>query len=226
MATSGTTAFTLDVNQICEEAFERCGVDKQKLAGDSQQSARRSLNLMFTAWSNVGSMPWRTEKASLTLTAGTASYTLPAGTIDVVTAVLRRDGIDIDMTALARSDYESIPSKTTTGRPDRYFIDKQATPVMYLWQVPENSTDTIEYWALKPVEDVTTAIENVDAPNRWLDAICWELAYRMFMKLPTALWSMERLAEIKNERKSSYDLARMEDGDRADMVVLPWGLGW
>ena len=223
MAVSGAVAFTLDVTQICDEAWERCGVDKQMLTGDHQVSARRSLNLLFARWSNLSSLPWQMVKTSLTLTAGDADITLPTGTIDVINAVLRRSGTDIDMIPISRTDYDSIPNKATTGRPDRYFIDKQATPVMYLWQSPENSTDTLEYWRLTQADDVTLAVENVDTPTRWLDAVCAELSYRLYMKRPDDQINPLRLSEIKGERKESYDAASIGDRDRSDSVIIPGG---
>jgi len=45
MATSGTTAFDLNVDELIEEAFERCGLELR--TGYDLETARLSLNLMF-----------------------------------------------------------------------------------------------------------------------------------------------------------------------------------
>ena len=55
MAYSGTRAFNLDISEIIEEAFERCGL--QVLTGYDLKSAKRSLNLMFSEWANRGLNP-------------------------------------------------------------------------------------------------------------------------------------------------------------------------
>ena len=45
MATSGTTSFNLDIDDIIEDAYERCGVRTN--SGYNIKSARRSLNILF-----------------------------------------------------------------------------------------------------------------------------------------------------------------------------------
>ena len=52
MATSGTTAFNMDLTEIVEEAFERAGGELR--TGYDLRTASRSLNLMFSQWANRG----------------------------------------------------------------------------------------------------------------------------------------------------------------------------
>jgi len=56
MATSGTTAFDLSVDELIEEAYERCGIELR--TGYDLQTARRSLNLMIAEWANRGLNQW------------------------------------------------------------------------------------------------------------------------------------------------------------------------
>ena len=44
MTTTGTVAFNLDMNDLIEEAFERCGAELR--SGYDFRTARRSLNLL------------------------------------------------------------------------------------------------------------------------------------------------------------------------------------
>ena len=46
--TTGTTAFNLDMNDLIEEAFERCGQELR--TGYNFRTARRSLNLLTIEW--------------------------------------------------------------------------------------------------------------------------------------------------------------------------------
>ena len=48
MAPSSTNTFNLDVDQVIEEAFERCGINSR--SGYDLKSARRSLNIMLAEW--------------------------------------------------------------------------------------------------------------------------------------------------------------------------------
>ena len=52
MATSGTYAFNLDLGEIMEEAYERCGLELR--SGYDYKTARRSLNLLMLDWQNRG----------------------------------------------------------------------------------------------------------------------------------------------------------------------------
>ena len=56
MATSGTTAFNMDLTELVEEAFERAGSEMR--TGYDLKTARRSLNLMFADLANRGVNMW------------------------------------------------------------------------------------------------------------------------------------------------------------------------
>jgi hypothetical protein len=215
MASSGTYTWSPTVAEIIDEAFERARIDPATITVYQQLSARRSLNALLTAWSNLGIHMWTVEQRTLTLVAGTASYNLPAEVIDVLDAVLRRSGVDTPMMPMGRQDYAAIPNKTTRGRPTQYFIDRQAAqPVMKLWLVPENSTDTIIYNDFRSFQDVKSDMTNtVDTPKRWLDALFDELAVRVHRK-----WGGEDhkfREELREVAAASLNAARMEDRERA-----------
>ena len=85
MTTTGTAAFNLDLNDIFEEAFERCG--KEMRSGYDFRTARRSLNLLTIEWSNRGINLWTIEEGLIPLTQGQITYDLPADTIDLLDQV-------------------------------------------------------------------------------------------------------------------------------------------
>jgi hypothetical protein len=120
MATSGTTAFELDVNDYIEEAYERCGLEAR--TGYDLKSARRSLNILFADWANRGLNQWTITQRTQTVTAGTASYSLGTDVIDILSVVVRRDNTDISAERLSRSEFLNIPNKTTQARPNQFFL--------------------------------------------------------------------------------------------------------
>ena len=142
MATSGTVAFRPDVEEIITEAFERCGVDVQTRTGDQAISARRSINLLFSEFANRGINYWTLSQNTLPLVNGTTSYTLPVGTIDILDAVIRDSSSNTDqiINRITIQDYNQLPNKDTAGKPSQYMIDRQYTPVVYFWSVPNTST--------------------------------------------------------------------------------------
>ena len=166
MATSGSTDFDLDVAEIIEEAYERCGVEV-RTAYDAK-TARRSMNLMFADWANRGLNLWTVNQATQALTQGTATYTFNANYTDLLDVVLRRSGVDYELSRMSRSEYLTLPNKTTQGRPSQYFYDRQVTPQITLWATPENSTDTLVYYFVKRIEDADTLVNTTDAPFRFL----------------------------------------------------------
>ena len=154
MTTSDSRNFNLDVAEIIEEAFERCGLEVR--TGYDARTARRSLNLMFAEWANRGLNMWTVQQGTVTLTQGQATETLLADVVDVLEVVLRRDGTDYDLDRISRGDYVTLPSKTTQGRPSQFWFNRQIAPVINLWAVPENSTDQLIYYYLQRIDDADT----------------------------------------------------------------------
>ena len=146
MALSGSTDFELDVADYIEEAFERCGLEVR--TGYDLTSAKRSLNLLLADWANRGLNQWTIKQRTLNMVANDGEYSLGTDVIDVLSVVVRRDGTDFQLERLSRDEFLAIPTKTTAARPNQFFLDRQLTPNLKVWPVPENSTDVIHYDAL------------------------------------------------------------------------------
>ena len=214
MATSGSTDFDLDVAEIIEEAYERCGLEVR--TGYDIKTARRSMNLMFADWANRGLNLWTVKQATLSLTAGTATYTLDPSYTDLLEVSLRRSGTDFELSKMSRGEYLGLPNKTTQGRPSQYFYNRQTTPQITLWATPENSTDTLIYYYVKRIEDVDTFTNTTDAPFRFLPCIVAGLAYYLSMKKAPQLVQQNKLV-YEDELKRALD----EDGQRASTFIAP-----
>jgi hypothetical protein len=128
MATTGTTAFNLDLNNIVEEAFERCGQELR--TGYDMRTARRSLNLLTIEWANRGINLWTIEQGSIPLNQAQITYALPNDTIDLMDMVVRTqtgiDQTDININRISSSTYATIPNKNAQGRPIQVWIDRQS----------------------------------------------------------------------------------------------------
>lgn len=128
MPTSGTAEFNLDLNNLIEEAFERCGAELR--TGYNWRTARRSLNLMSIEWANRGLNLWTIEQGSFPLTTGQAIYPIPTDTIDMLDHVIRTqpttlEQIDINISRIAEPTYSSIPNKLAQGRPIQLWFNRQ-----------------------------------------------------------------------------------------------------
>jgi hypothetical protein len=148
MPTSGASDFNLDLNNLIEEAFERCG--KELRSGYDMRTARRSLNLMTIEWANRGINLWTMEQGSFPLTTGQAIYPIPTDTIDLLDHVIRTQPTtlnqsDINISRIAEPTYSSIPNKLAQGRPIQLWFNRQTggeyvTTVTLAQTI--NSTDT------------------------------------------------------------------------------------
>jgi len=214
MTTSGSRDFELDVAELIEEAYERCGLEVR--TGYDARTARRSLNLMFAEWANRGLNLWTVEQATTTLTAGTSQYTLGADVVDILEMVLRRDGTDYEVERISRGDYLNFPDKTSQGRPSQYYLDRTIQPVINLWQNPENSTDQLVYYYVRRIEDADALTNTTQVPFRFYPCMVAGLAYYLAMKR-----APERIQLLKAVYEEEFTRAAQEDEDRVPLKLQP-----
>lgn len=218
MATSGSKTFELDVSDYIEEAFERCGVEAR--TGYDLRTARRSLNLMLADWANRGLNQWTINNSTTAVVAGTSNYTLAADTIDVLSPVVLRTGTgsaqsDIELTRISRGEYVNIPNKNTVGRPVQYFVDRQISPVIKLWPVPD-TTYTLVYDRLVRMDDAGAYSNTLQLPFRFYPCLAAGLAYYLALKR-----APERVQLLKAVYEEEFDRAASEDRDRASLIIAP-----
>ena len=214
MAVSGSTDFELDVAEYIEEAFERCGLEAR--TGYDLKTAKRSLNLMFADWANRGLNQWTIAQRTVTVTQGDGEYSLGADVIDILSAVVRRDGTDYVIDRISRDAYLAIPTKTTQGRPTQFFVDRQINPNLKIWPLPENSTEVLVYDCLTRIDDADTMVNTVDVPFRFYPCLAAGLAYYIALKR-----APDRIQVLKALYEEEFQRALTEDRDRASFHVAP-----
>ena len=231
--TTGTTAFNLDLSEIVEEAYERAGTEVR--SGYDVRSARRSLNLLMLEWANMGINMWLFDEQAITLVAGTATYSLPNDTIDLLDHVVRinvgtLNQNDIIISRISNSVYAAIPNKLSQGRPIQVLVRRNsgasnaagsayAVPTITVWPVPDNSTVyTFNYWRLRRVQDVGNGPNGQDVPFRFLPAMIAGLAYYTAMKTPG---QEQRAVALKTVYEQVLENAREEDREKAPVRFVP-----
>jgi hypothetical protein len=127
--TTGTTAFNLDMNDLIEEAFERCG--KELRDGYNFKTARRSLNILTIEWANKGLNFWTVEQGQIPMVTGQAIYPIPVDTINLLDTTIRQNNgtsnqIDINISSISESTYMSLPNKLAQGRPIQMWFNRQS----------------------------------------------------------------------------------------------------
>jgi hypothetical protein len=243
MTTTGTSSFNLDLGDIVEEAFERCGQELR--SGYDFRTARRSLNLLTIEWANRGINLWTIEQGQITLVQGTNTYDLPIDTIDLLEHQIRTNAgqqatqTDINISRISVSTYATIPNKLSQGRPIQVWVQRMSgaqypsttnpngvnsagvdAPKITVWPTPDGSqTYTFVYWRLRRMQDAGNAVNTQDIPFRFVTAMVAGLAYYLSIKLPGV--DPNRVAALKADYEQQFQLAADEDREKAPVRFVP-----
>ena len=231
MATSGTTTFDLQIDDIIEEAYERTGVRGTR-TGYQLKNARRSLNILFAEWGNRGIHLWKIKQATVPLVEGQAEYNyasdntnFPQDINDVLEAFVRDNTtatapVDTSLTKIDRSDYAALPNKLSKGTPSQYYVDRQTAPSVYLYQTPSSSFSgssyQLKFYYIARIEDTGAYTNTADVAYRFIPCMIAGLAYYLAMKnSPELVQGLKLIYE--DELKRALD----EDGSRTSLYISP-----
>jgi hypothetical protein len=238
--TTSVSTFNPTLNEIFEEAFERCGQEMR--TGYDFRTARRSLNFLLGEWANRGVNLWTIEQGSINLVQGQVTYDLPNDTVDLLEHVIRTDSgqgpnqTDLNITRISVSTYSTIPNKLTQGRPIQVWINRQsgqttdllgatpAYPQINVWPAPDQGTAlnpyyVFYYWRLKRIYDAGNGVNVPDIPFRFQNCLVAGLAYMLSIKLPNA--DPVRTQGLKMMYDEAWDLAAGEDREKAADRLVP-----
>jgi hypothetical protein len=153
--------------------------------------------------------------ASTTISAD-PSLTDVRSTIDILSAVIRRDSTDQQISPIGRAEYLHIPNKTTQGRASQFFFDRQITSTITIWEVPENSTDQLIYNRFIRIQDIDASVDDPDIPFRFLPCLVSGLAYYLAMKRTPQL-----LPVLKAIYDEDFANALSEDREKVSYSIVP-----
>lgn len=228
MTVSGVANFDMNFTELAEEAFERAG--REMRSGYDLRTARRSANIMMAEWANRGINMWTIEQGSIPMNTGTATYSLPSDTVDLLEHIIRTGSgntatqADLTITRISVSTYATIPNKLSQARPIQVYIDrKQATPTITVWPIPDQGTTadpyyTFVYWRLRRIDNINTGVNTADVNFRFLPCLTAGLAYYIAMKIPEGA---QRLDMLKTEYEYQWQLAAAEDREKAADRFVP-----
>lgn len=232
MATSGTYEFDPKLEEILTESYERAGVDAAAIGAPLIEAAFRSMRMMLNSeWSTFGYRQWTIQRGTQLTTVGMTNFCLPEGAIDIVAAVLRRNDKDTEMYGISRNEYLTIVNKPLTGRPDRYYVDRQAGRLgrlAYIWRAGTNTTDTIVFDYFRQIQDAVNAesdlAQGLQLPAHAFDAMCAGLAMRLAEKFNAERYDRLRVAYggvtyPHSIGGGALERMRQEDRERGDIEL-------
>ena len=231
MATSGTTDFNLEIDEIIEEALERAGIGGAR-TGYHLRSARRSLNILLSEWGNRGIHLWKVKLATVPLVLGQAEYNyandssnFPNDINDVLEAYVRNNTtatapVDTTLTKIDRSTYASLPNKLSQGTPSQYYVQRTTSPSVFLYITPgsafSGSNYQLKFYYLARIEDVGAYTNTADVVYRFIPCLTSGLAYYLSIK-----HSPEKTEQLRLFYEDELQRALTEDGQRTSVFISP-----
>ena len=182
-----------DIPDLFEEAYQRAGLELR--TGNDLRNARRSFNLLTMEWQNRGLNLWTIAAGTQVLTSGTATYTLPADTVDLIEHQIRTgtgtSQTDTNLTRVSVSTYAQQSAKNTTGKPTQIFIQRLAASVTAtLWPVPDSAdTYTLSFFRVVGIDGISSGIDGTTTsfiPPRFTPCLVSGLAYDIACLLYTS----------------------------------------
>lgn len=153
------------------------------------------------------------------------NYALAAEIIGIEEATLFvRDinGRDAPLSLISRDDYMGLGNKYSKGSPTHAWFERQTTPQLTLYPVPNTLTDVVHFSAVKKSMDVSIAVPdataNVDIPEEWIEALIYALASRIAPENDVA--PNERVF-LRNEASDFFTIARGNDSEKTGIQISP-----
>ena len=219
-------AVTPDLPEVFQEAYERAGLDMK--TGYDLKTIRRSFNILTAEWQNRGLNLWTIASGTTSLSSGTATYTLPTDTVDLLEHQIRTgtgtSQTDTNLTRITVSTYAQKSNKNTRGRPTQIFVQRLSDKVdVTLHPVPDSAeTYTLSFFRVVGIDGVSANIEVTTTsfiPPRFVPCLVSGLAYYIAMKKPEVA---TRVAPLKQEYEFQFELAAGEDTESASARFVPY----
>ena len=215
-----------DIPDLFEEAYARAGLELR--TGNDLRNARRSFNLLTMEWQNRGLNLWTIASGTLSLSSGTATYTMPTDTVDILEHQIRTgtgtSQVDTNLTRISVSTYAQQSAKNTQGKPTQIFVQRLAGSVtVTMWPVPDSAdTYTLSFFRIVGIDGISSGIDGTTTsfiPPRFEPCLVSGLAYYIAMKRPEVA---NRVAPLKQEYEFQFELAAGEDQDSSSARFVPY----
>ena len=174
-----------------------------------------AITLPVGTFTNGETLTGATSAATTTLSAA-VDFSSVRNTIDILSAVVTRDGTDYGIGRLSRDEYLNIPKKTQSGRPSQFYLDRLITPVLKLWPVPDGDTDIVKFDRLVRIDDADDYTNTVSVPFRFYPCFAAGLAYYLSIKR-----APDRIQLLKGLYEEELTRAMTEDRDKASFSITP-----
>lgn len=222
MSSTGTYAYSPAYSSLVLTAFSRIQMRRTELNAEHMADADQECNLVQIEMSNRSPNLWRREVYEQALTASTATYTLPARMMAIQAAYITRDdgstSTDTIIWPLSGAEYAALPQKDQESQPTSYFYNRQITPTITLWPVPDDSADyTLKVAIFSQIQDANlTAGYTPDLPYRALDVFVAKLSHRL-----ARIYKPDLEDKRKQDAMEAWAAFAEEDQENVPIMISP-----
>jgi len=223
MTTSGTYSFDPSIGELTLYAYNLIGIRNTSLLQEHMEAARMATNMMLATWSNKGVNLWKVDLVTTPLVSGQATYSVDSNTVTMLDAYVTNNSsgalIDRIILPVSRTEYASYPNKDQQGYPTVFWFDRQISPNVTLWPVPDTDEgpQDLKYYRLVRLEDA--GLQNgqtVNLPYLWLEAAAYGLAQRLAL-----IWVPEKVQILKPLADEAYTVAADQNVETASFYISP-----
>lgn len=181
MAVSANSNFQLNRNDLIRRAYQICGLLNAAATPKSEQITMASdfLNLELDNLQARGVVLRSVSIATLSLTNGTASYTLPSTVLDVLPSATVKATTSTDtetpVESVGLDRYLTITDKTTSGVPSLMYLERGPSFIVKVWPVP-SAAMTLQYKKVAFLADSDSAAVDTDLGRHWHKGLMYGLA--------------------------------------------------
>ena len=197
------------------------GVDYQCIRNhisslENQPGVGATQGSYWEALSSNSAVPWAVDNNYVTA----GNYYLNNEIIGIECARIKEnDGGYTLLHPFSESDFFSLGSPNTTGQTTRYYFRKKKTPEVFLYPVPDNTTDySIEFSAYRYPQDFDSNGNYADFLQEWSEALYMGLAVRLAVQ--NGIFG-QRLQDLKVLAEEAKENARACDHESGDFFIKP-----
>jgi hypothetical protein len=230
MATSTTSTFNISAQDLIDLSLTDIGANG--VEGTPNPNLRptslKVLQLLLKEMDTTGVFTWKIQRRTQNLIAGQASYALSNDVSDIDKSArytLFGATMATPVMPMTREEYMRQPDRTIQGVSYLYYVEKALDTTgiefitLFLYPVPANTGDALEYVAVLRMLDVSSLTQTLDLPQKFLNAVRWSLSCEL--AYPFGCPS-DRLAMCKAKRDEAMAAAIGDDTQRGDLQLVPW----
>ena len=218
--TSKTYDFSPNAGNILLNAFLRCGVRPTELTATHISMGQMSQNFVLAEMSNSTPNLWEVGLQTVPLLQGSATYTVPAETVMILDLYISYGTPNTDrfLYPISRTEYASIPNKTTQAFPNQFWFDRLISPTITFWPTPDgNGPYVAKYYSVRQTQDAVLANGlTVEIPYRFLEAYTAGVAWKL-----SELYAPQLEDKLFARYTRAMQIANTQDVENVALYITP-----